>query len=159
MKFFILFFLSSVAMAAPKASSEGFTSMLAEMHMSVPFILGEGFAGETVCPKLELRVKSVVTPDKKVRIKFFLDEDENKAFSEREPNSDAVITKRNLMHPLLDIKSTRKQIRLKSTKDSILYLVSDFKAFSGTIFADVEDLKEKKKYTGCIYYVHQEIKK
>lgn len=155
MKYFLLLFLIPAAFAQ---TSKGLDKMLELMNQGLPLELGKGFSGKTLCPEMSLRLKSI--PNKEIiTLNIFLDEDENRAFSSDEPNGSVIITKKNSIAPMIHLKSKRKQFNFKTHKDSILYFTSDFNILSGTFIADYEDLKAKKTYKNCVYYVRQELKK
>ncbi len=128
------------------------------MHISVPYPFEKGFSDNGTCPAINFRLKSL-TKDKQVAIKFFLDEDENKNYDDREPSTDVFMAKNKSLRPVLKINSKRKQFSFNSTSESILYFTSDYRFLSGTVFGQYEDLKEKKTYKNCVYYIRNEIKK
>lgn len=107
---------------------------------------------------MNFRIKSLAQKEK-IMFKFFLDEDDSKSYDDREPSGDVTLTKKNSVQPLLNINSKRKQFHFISSKESILYFTANFRYLSGTVFGNYEDLKEKKTYKNCVYYIHQEIKK
>lgn len=152
--FFCLLF-SSVSFA----QSTGLGKMMEQTSTIATVQADKGFNKEGKCPELPLRMKTEPV-GKRIHFILFFDQDGSRSLDEKDSSVRSRISvKRKMTRLPLKTLSVNNQFKIKILKDSNLYFTANFIILTGTLFADVEDLKEKKSYAQCTYYIHQEIKK
>lgn len=156
MKFIFLFlFFCSTSFA----QSKGLEKMM-EQTSTIASIQGDqGFNKEGRCPELPLRMKTE-TVGKRIHFILFIDQDGSRSLDEKDSSVRSRISvKRKLTRLPLKVLNVGDNFKIKILKDSNLYFTADFINLTGTILADVEDIKQKKTYSQCTYYIQQEIRK
>ena len=152
-------FLVLLLMVSPLwAQTAHFDRMIETTKMSVNFPLLKGFNSAGACPEINLKLRSQSEKEKSF-LSFFVDENNNNQFDKNESTSLFRISKKHIVRPKMKGKSDKQKLSFEIMRGSILHFTSDFKYLTGTIQADVIDLKINKIYSKCTYYVHNEIKK